>query len=210
MCSHSPSTIEYKEDWKKLCLDFVNTMEWRGRENPIDNLKTYQDFVDWGFEKGLLREDESVQISDLARANPEKSEQLLKRIKALRETLYCIFVAIIQNENAEERDLERLNKALSKALGHSTIVQTEDGFGWEVAGNKLALDWILNPILHSAAEALTSGDLHRLRECADQQCKWLFWDKSRNRSKRWCSMNDCGNRAKAKSFYERKKIEGRM
>ena len=56
---------------------------------------------------------------------------------------------------------------------------------------------MLWPVAHSAAELLISDDLDRVKQCADDRgCGWLFVDTSRNRSRRWCSMESCGNRAK--------------
>jgi predicted RNA-binding Zn ribbon-like protein len=54
-----------------------------------------------------------------------------------------------------------------------------------------------------AADLLTSGDLARVRQCGDAECGWLFFDTSRNGSRRWCSMDACGNRNKARRFYAR-------
>ena len=56
-----------------------------------------------------------------------------------------------------------------------------------------------------ASDLLTSTDLDRVRECSGDTCSWLFLDRSRNRSRRWCDMADCGNRAKARRHYSRLK-----
>ena len=63
---------------------------------------------------------------------------------------------------------------------------------------------MLGPVARSAAELLTSDRLDRLRQCESEKgCGWLFVDGSRNRSRRWCDMSDCGNRAKARRFHRR-------
>jgi predicted RNA-binding Zn ribbon-like protein len=89
----------------------------------------------------------------------------------------------------------------------SQIVKTKDGYAWDAAGNKTQLDWILNPIIRSAADVLLSDDLRRIKACADPACGWLFIDVSRNQSRRWCDMKDCGNRAKATRFYQKKQLQ---
>ena len=86
------------------------------------------------------------------------------------------------------------------------IVKTKKGYAWDNAGNKTQLDWILNPIIRSAADVLLSDDLLRIKTCADPACGWLFIDVSRNQSRRWCDMKDCGNRAKATRFYQKKQL----
>jgi predicted RNA-binding Zn ribbon-like protein len=78
-----------------------------------------------------------------------------------------------------------------------------------MAGNKAKLDWILCPVIRSAAELLVSEKFRRVKKCADPICGWLFLDISRNRSRRWCDMRDCGNRAKASRYYKKKKKSNR-
>ncbi|MCB0153982.1 MAG: CGNR zinc finger domain-containing protein, partial [Anaerolineae bacterium] len=56
----------------------------------------------------------------------------------------------------------------------------------------------------SAAELLTSDRLNRVGQCAGESCGWLFLDTTRNHSRRWCEMEHCGNRAKAKRHYRRR------
>jgi predicted RNA-binding Zn ribbon-like protein len=68
------------------------------------------------------------------------------------------------------------------------------------------LEWILNPIIHSAADLMISQELRKVKKCGDPVCGWLFLDISRNQSRRWCDMQDCGNRAKASRFYQKKQI----
>jgi predicted RNA-binding Zn ribbon-like protein len=63
-------------------------------------------------------------------------------------------------------------------------------------------------ILRSAAELLTAAELPQVRECAGSDCTWLFLDRSRNRSRRWCPMETCGNRAKAHRHYRRRSGAG--
>ena len=70
--------------------------------------------------------------------------------------------------------------------------------------NEENLDTMLPPILQSAVDLLVSkNDLERVKQCEGDSCGWLFFDTSRNRSRRWCSMADCGNRAKARRFYQK-------
>ena len=87
----------------------------------------------------------------------------------------------------------------------SKITRTAEGYGWVSLGNKKRLDWILNPIIHSAVDILVSDELKKVKACADPVCGWLFMDVSRNQSRRWCDMKDCGNRAKVKRHYQKSK-----
>ncbi len=115
-------------------------------------------------------------------------------------------------------DLEVLNRESTAALAHLRLVpasgSTEDaaagadeppGFTWSWADVEDDLASLLWPVARAATDLLTSCDLARVRECADDSCGWLFMDMSRNGSRRWCDMADCGNRAKARRYRERKK-----
>jgi len=69
----------------------------------------------------------------------------------------------------------------------------------------VSLEAILWPIAGSAGELLTSDDLGRVRQCGGKTCRWMFVDRSKNRSRRWCDLKVCGNRTKARKLYRRKK-----
>src|SRR5207249_84080 len=59
-------------------------------------------------------------------------------------------------------------------------------------------------IVRSAVDLLTSGERDRVKECASATCEWVFLDRSKNHSRRWCDMSDCGNRAKARRFHAKR------
>jgi len=77
-------------------------------------------------------------------------------------------------------------------------------FVWSRADATDSLTAPLRPVVRSAAELLTSDLVDRVRECHGDDCTWLFLDQSRNRSRRWCSMESCGNRAKVRRHYRRR------
>ncbi len=190
---------------EKLCLDFANTAQWHASENPQEKLHSYSDLVRWSLRMGLLSEVGAKKMINEAKKNPVASKKILNRAIELRESIYGIFSAVASGALPKKEDLAILNRNLSKAMANSQILSTKTGFIWEINGEKDELDWMLNPIVRSAAELLTSTELNRVKECADDRgCGWLFLDESRNRSRRWCDMKDCGNRAKARRFYQRR------
>jgi predicted RNA-binding Zn ribbon-like protein len=182
----------------ELCLDFVNTVEPRGADQPQEFLATYSDLVAWSRHVGVLSDEEAERLLHEA-----EGEALHRRAVALRETLYRVFLSIIEARPVEARDLEELNAALSPALSRLRIVPRGDGFAWDWRDGEGDLDRMLWPIVRSAAELLTTGPLDRLKQCAG--CGWLFLDASRSRTRRWCDMRVCGNRAKARRHYERQR-----
>jgi predicted RNA-binding Zn ribbon-like protein len=122
----------------------------------------------------------------------------------LHETVYRIFTAVALESPVEEDDLNGLNHVLSLAMARARIEPVAGGFSWGWAKDLPGMALISGSVARSAADLLTSGQLDRLSRCADDRgCGYLFVDTSRNRSRRWCSMKSCGNRAKAKRHYEK-------
>jgi predicted RNA-binding Zn ribbon-like protein len=83
------------------------------------------------------------------------------------------------------------------------------GYAWADDVNEESLDSPLHPGVWSAADLLTSTQLRRVRGCADARCGWLFFDASPGGNRRWCSMQECGNRAKARRHYRGNGGKGR-
>jgi predicted RNA-binding Zn ribbon-like protein len=192
---------------RRLCLDFINTLSWRGRQKPEELLNTYGDLVVWGQYVNILTDQDVEMLTRQAERHPSESKKAINSAIELREVIYSIFSSIAEGTAIPEKDLSMFNKYLSKVMMRSQIIETEDGFSWETGGDKNKLYWILNPIVRSAAELLVSDEARKVKECGDNACGWLFLDSSRNQSRRWCAMKDCGNRAKARRFYKRKKCQ---
>ncbi|MFN8493261.1 MAG: ABATE domain-containing protein [Caldilineaceae bacterium] len=188
----------------QLCLDFANTMDWHASEHPVETLHRYADLVAWAERNQLLTNGEAEQLKALAaRAVPE-AQQVLEAALVLREALYRILAAIAAEGTPAPSDLAVLNAALPDAYQHLRIIQTPEGFAWGWIDTGAVLDCLVWPIVRSAADLLTFNNLSRVRQCADDRgCGFLFIDTTRNRSRRWCSMEGCGNRAKARRHYER-------
>jgi predicted RNA-binding Zn ribbon-like protein len=192
----------------QLCLDFVDTVDWRLRDPPTELLTRYSDLVAWGryvdvLYGNVLTEAEAEELLRVASRRPEAACETLGEALALRETLYRLFRALARQTSASPADLAALNAALSHAMAHVRVAATATGYAWDWDQDDGALDRMLWPVVRSAADVLTSGDLSRLRECEGDGCGWLFYDTSKNRSRRWCTMQGCGNRAKARRHYQR-------
>ena len=187
-----------------LCLDFTNTVGGRRDTGVIeDKLNGYSDLIAWSRHTGTLTEAEARNLTREAARRPAEANETFERAIALREALYRIFTALTEGSSPKAADIAVLNVELSQALAHSELVAAGEGFTWSWSHRRDALDLVLWPIARSAAELLTSPDLARVRECAGDSCGWLFVDTSKNRSRRWCDMSDCGNRAKARRHYAR-------
>lgn len=189
-----------------LCLDFCNTVNWRGGEERSDALAGYADLVHWSQEVALISPEEARVLEQAGESRPDEAALVFQRAIELRETIYQMFSYKTQELPVTLEDLKQFNAFLSVAVSHATLVQTAAGeleWGWN--DDPAALDHVLWPVVRSAADLLASEESKRVGECANEACAALFYDTSRNHSRHWCSMGSCGNRAKARRHYRRQK-----
>jgi predicted RNA-binding Zn ribbon-like protein len=195
-----PGKNKYKLLGGDLSLDFVNTVNWRKRNEPDELLKTSQDLISWGVETDILSEPEADKMNHWAHENKSTADNLLVKAKDLRESLHHLFKGIIEGNEPNENDLNVINYELSEMLTHLQLSYSKNQFKLEIEKDN-TLDYVIWHIVRSASKLLTSDKLDRVKECEDDECGWLFIDESKNRSRRWCSMEDCGNRNKARRHY---------
>jgi len=185
-----------------LCLDYANTKDWHASENPVENLNSYDDFVTWGEQAKLIPIDVARNLRLQTLKQPEKTEVLLENAIKLRESIYTIFSRRYAGKPIPENALHTLNSVVQQAMSHLQLAPEEGKMKWDWIPEGNGIDLILWSVARSAAELLTSEKADRVRECEDDRgCGYLFIDQSKNRSRRWCSMESCGNRAKARRHY---------
>jgi|HigsolmetaAR201D_1030396.scaffolds.fasta_scaffold06259_1 predicted RNA-binding Zn ribbon-like protein len=193
----------------RICLDFVNTVDSHLKATPKEYLVDYNALMVWSVRVGLLEQAVAQQLADEAARQPERAAQVLAQARRLRSALYWLFSAAARRDVAayEHPTVHAaeatLNAMLAEAPARTQIVRNGGQFGWEYHGERLSMP--LWELLWQAAALLTSADLALVGECAGEGCSWLFLDTSRKRNRRWCSMEDCGNRAKAKRHYARQR-----
>jgi predicted RNA-binding Zn ribbon-like protein len=192
-----------------LVLDFVNTVGGMRGVKPREHLHGLADLVAFGRQTGALSAHLAERVAAEAHRRPEEAAAALAAAVALREALYRIFFDRSEGRRPRSADLDAVNAALARALPHRRLVEEDGGmaFGWDEAAE---LDAVLWRVADAAAALLTSGDASRVRVCgmhADDECSWLFLDRTKGRTRRWCSMKDCGNRAKARRHYAKVKQE---
>ena len=196
----------YNFDAGALCLDFANSVDWHASDHPQDLLHNYSDLIIWAEAAGILLPKHVERLGRMALEQPQTAEEAFEHAVELREAIYRLFVAVSEEREVPARDLALLNTVLSDSMAHLQIVLAAPGFDWDWVDGPLDFDQILWPVARSAGELLTSDKLDRIRQCGDDRgCGYFFVDTSRNRSRRWCSMESCGNRAKAQRHYHRQK-----
>ena len=204
-----------------VALDFVNTVGGLRSEppNPADELLVrYEDVTIWSARLGLISERDAGSLRAAARRDEKAAKQALRRAIELRELLYAIFGALADGKEPPTELLDRLRDAERAALAEAHLECPRDGVGSRrSAARDHALRWTwprpreltdpLHPIVHAAVELLTDGPLDRLKVCGN--CRWLFLDQSRNHSRRWCSMDECGIQMKHARVVEQRRRRAR-
>ncbi len=185
-------------------LDFINT-EGGQRNGPPDWFESYADVVGWSAWVGLLEAEVAASLLTEAGTKPKEASMVFDRAIELREGLFRVLRSVREGREPAGGDLAVLDRELSAALVRLKLASGGDRFEWRFVGGERALDRVLWPIVRDAADLLSSDVLERIEECDGDNCTWLFVDTSRNHSRRWCKMGDCGNRAKARRYYQRHK-----
>jgi predicted RNA-binding Zn ribbon-like protein len=162
-------------------LDLANTV---GDDRVPDPLEDYAEFAAWAARIGAI--DESV-----AR-RPAEAERALDEARALRAAIDAVFRAIATGSSPPASALAHLVRRAGAAVERAHLAGRD--LAWDGDDPERPL-W---PIAVSALDLLRDGPLDRLKACED--CPWLFLDSSRNHSRRWCSMADCGARAKMRRY----------
>jgi predicted RNA-binding Zn ribbon-like protein len=203
---------KYEYIANNLSLDFVNSVSGRkglNGEDPLDykvlndKLEDYSDLVDWAHKAGIIDDTAAEKLNRLGRKDQKASQKVYKKALVIREAVYRIFISLVKGEEPDSKDVALLNRECIAAREHQELHFDSGHFRWDLEIQSEEPEGIIRQIALSAAELLTSGSLHRVKECSGDNCGWLFLDTSKNGSRQWCSMKDCGNLAKVRKFREK-------
>jgi predicted RNA-binding Zn ribbon-like protein len=191
-----------------VALDLVNTVEPRvpGSTEGNDHLGAPDDLAHWASRVALLDEDE---VADVRRAWSEGDQGARALAVALevREATYAVLLAQLGTLDDADDALEVLLRHWRQAMGRSTLSLAPGDTGDRLRVGTDPAMLVPDRLAHAAVALLRTLDPHQLKTCplAEGGCGWLFLDRSRNSSRRWCSMEDCGARAKARRLTARRR-----
>jgi predicted RNA-binding Zn ribbon-like protein len=188
-----------------VCLDLVNTLDDRFSAEPKELLDHYVDLARFAEDTGILSDLQVDRLMTRSMQRPEEAKRALASAVQLREAISEIFYALARKKPVPAASLVILNQHMQKAAQHLGLVAGGQHFEWKFESDSYDLFAPLWPIARDAAELLASDRLEYVRACASKTCEWLFLDESKNHRRRWCDMTKCGNRAKVKRFYTRRK-----
>jgi predicted RNA-binding Zn ribbon-like protein len=188
-----------------LALDFANTVGGTHVRPTHDHLRSYGDIAGFAVLAGGLPPGVAKRLAERAERDPNRAAAVYELGIALRESIWAVFSALASGDSPRDADLDLIADAAAAGAARLRLVYDRNGVGWSLPSDGAELERPLWDIARSAADILTSAEQReRVKECASTTCEWVFLDRSRNRSRRWCDMSDCGNRAKARRFHAKK------
>jgi predicted RNA-binding Zn ribbon-like protein len=192
-------------------LDFTNTtdtVELRGTGRDDDYLGDYLDLLAWCHRTGYLPEADIEERARYAVRHPQEAAEALERARELREAIFALLHAWLQERPAPPQQLSTFNRHLRLALERAFLREGSapgQRYAVDLQHSEKPLEDVALRLAQQAADLLTSLDAARLKICSNPTCGWLFLDTTRNASRRWCDMAACGNRAKARRHYAKQR-----
>ena len=187
-----------------VCLDFTNTIKHRYEEPYVDYLSGSEEWLIWTKRSALITDVELKLIQRHVQQNPIKSQKEMQVVIRTRESIYQIFKSISHDQKPPPESLQLFTEKLHFAFKRISLtigVNRKVSESW--SDKVVDLLTPLAPIVKSAYELLNSNTLKRVKDC--KNCGWLYLDKSKNNSRKWCSMLTCGSSDKARRYYRKTK-----
>jgi len=185
------------------CLDFANTASGRGTAAHEEHLRSYDDLLTWSVHGGGLPAEARRTLIRRAAETPQEAIKVLQRALHLREAIRGVVVSIAQRTAPNPAQAAIVVGEAAAAVSAAGLARQGQGvrWGWPDRTDDLARP--LWPIARSAFALIEDADPARMKLCPAADCGWIFLDRSKNNSRRWCDMRVCGNRDKVRRFHER-------
>ena len=188
-----------------LAFDLTNTSSGRGGPKWLEHLQTAGDVIDWARHTKILTARDAKKLHQRIDADRRLAARLLDEMLALRELIHSVGVNMAATSRARARHMDELVRIHAACLSGAHLIPSASTFVWVWNPMETPVEAILGPIVLSALSVLTGSDLSRIKRCPGDHCGWLFFDATKNKRRRWCEMEVCGNRAKQK----RRRLRGR-
>jgi predicted RNA-binding Zn ribbon-like protein len=176
-------------------LEFLNTRELDSG-HLVDRLERPADARAWFVDQGVLHEEDAGTWTAAD----------LDHVRSVRDALHEVVDAVVESRRPDTEAVDVVNETLARGVvPHLDCDGTTVKIGHLHGASPVedAVASLAAPILHE----LASGRPDRFRICANDTCRWTFFDASPTSRRRWCDMRTCGNRAKAARHRERAKAE---
>lgn len=187
-----------------VALDLVNTVTGRS-SRPTDWLDSYERLLEWAELTDAFATSSLQTLVHRSRADPPAAARALSRLRDLREAVYAVVVAAVRDEPAPAAAVTALERHWKSAVAAARLTFSARRSALDLDVDSSGLDFPRHLLALVAFDLLQSLPLERTRECASPRCTWIFIDSSRGGQRRWCDMATCGNAAKSRRHYERRR-----
>jgi predicted RNA-binding Zn ribbon-like protein len=192
-------------DGGRLCLNFVNTIHDRYTPVLEDYISTSERFFEWSLRAGAI---ESSRGRSRRLPSPRVAPAVSADVRRFRSHLHSLFSALIDGTPARATAVRDLDKWVHRAWRQMHVDPSAKGWIRRTRPRPAHYE-PLETVALSALEFLRTSDLARLRRCqAPNACGWLFYDDTKNGSRRWCSMSNCGVFFKMRRYRNRNRAAG--
>jgi predicted RNA-binding Zn ribbon-like protein len=183
-----------------LALDFANTVDDPDGPARFDHIGDLPGLLGWAQARGLLSSSDQARLTSAAQSPSDENSRQLQRAHDLRAAVQAVFGAVADGGDVPQAAWAHLRHEAAEALEQAQLDLTERlaRLRWADDGTEI----VARAVAHAAYELLLSDQLSKLKRCAG--CPWLYLDQSKNSSRRWCTMEDCGKNAKMRRYVERR------
>jgi predicted RNA-binding Zn ribbon-like protein len=184
-----------------LCLDFVNT-EVILADVCTDPLRNFADLTEW-FEKAHFASASDAHRLNAKWAATKEGRAALDEARKLRGILRASVEKVVRAGRVPSGLAGALSQRLQNPRLTTDVLYSQGRLKNEPRWLLENPEDLLVPLAYYAADFFSSADYSAIRKCENPQCILFFYDTSKNHSRRWCSMDLCGNRAKVSAFRRR-------
>ena len=183
-----------------VALDLANTVDAPGLPTEFDHLQHPVTVLAWAEQVGLVDHRQRGELARYAGQADDRVPAELRRLHRLRRAIEDVFGAIAEQAEIPQPGWAALRRAAGEAMGAAWPDRRGDHVhpSWEID----SLDALGHPLAYAAWDLLTSGPLDRVKRCS--ACPWIYLDRSKNGSRRWCTMEDCGKAVKMRRYVEKR------
>ena len=183
-----------------LALDLANTVDAPGLPTEFDHLQHPATALAWAERAGLADTPQRAELTRYVDRDPGRAATELRRLHRLRRTVEDVFGAIADQNDIPEAGWAALRRAVGEAVAAARPNHREDHVHptWDLD----TLEALGRPVAYAGWDLLTSGPLHRVKRCP--ACPWIYLDQSKNGSRRWCTMDDCGKAVKMRRYVAKR------
>ncbi|HYX00173.1 MAG TPA: CGNR zinc finger domain-containing protein [Candidatus Elarobacter sp.] len=177
----------------RLSVDFANA-------TPLNANLSWERLILFLESTDIVSSERGAHLLSLPQSDLQAAQALLQKAWRLGSALRKVFAAMIRKQRILAEWIAPINEILRITEGHDELVGQDNSWKIEFVAREGGLDWLLAAVARSGAEIVAEGARARLRVCANPGCGMFFYDNSRTRRRRWCSMAVCGNRSKVAAF----------